>query len=218
MVKRAHPVRSGLDLCSDMTLTQWIACQIMTRLVMQWLGVRRSLLMLHCQRHLAPNAPGTRYGLLVRLDFTSRLQPDHRSIRHADRDRKRRETCPGTQARPAYLHLPLWRGVSWQWRYLKSQARLSGLQGCACCHQRIKAGVVDMPDKITPEDPHDNCDPHAHECYSCEFGSDPPATTKQCRGCISKDSRPRWVAKAEYSNQAAAAIARAMRTPQDKQP
>lgn len=52
-------------------------------------------------------------------------------------------------------------------------------------------------------------DPHAHECYSCEFASEPPAHCKQCRGCISKDSRPHWVPRASYTIAARAAIARA---------
>lgn len=52
-------------------------------------------------------------------------------------------------------------------------------------------------------------DQHAHECYSCEYGSRPPKSTPQCRGCINRDSRPNWVIRADYSAAAAAAIAKA---------
>lgn len=62
-------------------------------------------------------------------------------------------------------------------------------------------------------------DPHAHECYSCEHGSQPPAFCKPCRGCINRDRRPHWAPKAAYLSAAIATIAKAsQRATKDEQP
>ena len=45
-------------------------------------------------------------------------------------------------------------------------------------------------------------DPHAYECYSCEQRGNPPAGTRQCTGCISRDDRPHWRPHPEYADAA----------------
>lgn len=61
----------------------------------------------------------------------------------------------------------------------------------------------------TPKPKNAPWDPHAHECYSCEFGSRPPRHCTACKGCINRDSRPHWVMKSIYTAAASAAIAKA---------
>lgn len=57
-------------------------------------------------------------------------------------------------------------------------------------------------------------DPHAYECYSCEQRGNPPAGTRQCRGCISRDDRPHWTPHPEYEEAAKRAILTAsLKTP-----
>lgn len=50
---------------------------------------------------------------------------------------------------------------------------------------------------------------HAYECYTCQDRSSPPASTKECRGCINRPTRPHWRPHADYAAAAQRVIATA---------
>lgn len=41
-------------------------------------------------------------------------------------------------------------------------------------------------------------DVHAYECYTCQDRSSPAASTPECKGCISRHTRPHWRPHGDY--------------------